>query len=145
MATFKGENTSGAKFTNEEVKELRKIFWEGDFSIREFAKIYEMTDRGMGEIINNTCYIDNTYIISDDMKASQKEKVSRRLSESFKKQNHIPIRIIDQNGKIYKSIYEAAKLNNTSKHIVNTILKKQYKTTPKINFFYLTEDPEDPT
>lgn len=86
LSSIKGEKASKAKFSNFQIKSIRNEFWSNICCISDFAKEYNITGKGMAAILYNKCYIDEHYIITDDMIIKYKNIVKLKLSEYAKNQ-----------------------------------------------------------
>jgi len=68
LKEYTGENTSQAKYTNDQVKEIREKFLTCKYKVSDLAKEYDINASNMSLIVWNKTYIDASYIITNEFR-----------------------------------------------------------------------------
>ena len=122
LKSFTGEKTSNAKFTNEQVIEIRNCYLEATYTFKEIAKQFNITSRTAYDIVHNKAYYNEFYFIPDETKQKIKLNANKKSGEAAQR------KIKDELGNVFNSLKEAREFYSIS---YSTIFRKLQNPSTK--------------
>lgn len=132
-AKTRGENGSLAKLTNAQAKEIRELFYTGNFTSKKLASIFGVKSCAILCIIKNKTFVDPNYIFDEHIKNILLQNQLNPNMENIKK------KIIDSDGIIYNSIREAAAILKVKPPHISRVLNGTRNKVHGKKFYYLKD------